>query len=122
SPAVQESRVAKREIARNRNANASSANARSRAVAVVVNPVAANKAAVSRADDKADCPCINGRRKPSFVACYANVTCRKIRTLSQLSLHNLAVIDVFPPITNYKPLIPIRLLMTRLSGTFLGWQ
>src|SRR5213078_571787 len=79
----------KREIARNRNANASSANARSRAVAVVVNPVAANKAAVSKADDKADCPCINGRRKPSFVACYASVTCRRIQTLSQLSLHNL---------------------------------
>src|SRR5437868_6650747 len=74
SPAVQDSRAANREIARNRNANASSANARSRAAAVVVNPVAANKAAVSKADDKADCPRINGRRKRSFVACYASPT------------------------------------------------
>src|SRR5207244_11415975 len=73
-PAVQDSRAAKRESARNRNANASSANARSRASAVVVNPVAANKAAVSKADDKADCPRINGRRKRSFVACYASPT------------------------------------------------
>jgi hypothetical protein len=49
SPAVQDSRAAKRGIARDRNVNASSAGARSRA--------AAHKAA----DDKADWPCINRR-------------------------------------------------------------
>jgi hypothetical protein len=59
-------------IARDRNVNASSASARSRAVA-------ANKVAVSKADDKADCRCINGRQKLPSAACYASVTCRRIR-------------------------------------------
>lgn len=65
----QGNREAKRGIARDRNVNASSASARSRAAAA--NPVAANKVAVSKADDKADCRCINGRQKLPSAACYA---------------------------------------------------
>jgi hypothetical protein len=71
---VQDSRAAKRGIARDRNVNASSGSARSREAAA--NPVVANKAAVSKADDQADRHCINGRRKPPSAACYACVTCR----------------------------------------------
>jgi len=84
---------------------------------VVVNPVAANKAAVSKADDKADCPRINGRRKRSFVACYASPTYRKE---FELCLYNPEAIGLFPLGASYKPLTPIGLLMTRLSGTILG--
>ena len=84
---------------------------------MVVNPVAANKAAVSKADDKADCPRIDGRRKPSFVACYASPTWRKE---FELCLYNLEAIGLFPPGASYNPLTPIGLLMIRLSGTFLG--
>jgi hypothetical protein len=64
-----DSKAAKREIARDRNENASSASARSRAAEA--NPVAANKAAASKADDKADCLALasGGSRTPA--ACYA---------------------------------------------------
>jgi hypothetical protein len=68
-------------IARDRNVNASSASARSRAVA-------ANKVAVSKADDKADCRCINGRQKlPSAAWDSARSQCR---------LYNLEAIGLLP--------------------------
>jgi hypothetical protein len=96
---VQDSRAAKRGIARNRNVNASSASARSRAGAanpVAANPVAANKAAASKAADKADCPCINRRRKPPSAACYASVTCRRFELRLSTPLHNLEAIGCPP--------------------------
>ena len=77
SPTVQENRAAKREIVRDRNVNASSASARSRAAED--NPVAANKAAVSKADDKADCLPLasGGRRLPPLV--YARTAAEGFR-------------------------------------------
>jgi hypothetical protein len=118
SPAVQDNREVKREIARDRNVNASSASARSRAAAA--NPVAGNKAAVSKPGDKADCPSINGRRKPPSAACYAGVTCRRIRASSQFPRYKLEAIAVFLFGASYEPLMPIGLLTTKLSGRILG--
>ena len=37
------------------------------------NPEVANKAAVSKADDKPDCPCSGERREATPAACYARV-------------------------------------------------
>ncbi len=49
----------------------------------------ANKAAVSKADDKADCPCSSERREATPAACYARGTCRTSRLLSEDFFYNL---------------------------------
>jgi hypothetical protein len=67
--------------------NGNSASARSRAAAV--NPVAANKAAVSKADDKADCPCSGERAGGNSRRLLCPRNCRTSRLLSENFFYNL---------------------------------
>jgi hypothetical protein len=69
---------------RDRNVNASSASARSRAA--TANPVAVNKAAVSKADDKADCPCITGAEAFFRRLLYQRYLQKDSNSVSALSL------------------------------------
>jgi hypothetical protein len=81
----------------------------------------ANKAAVSKADDKADCLALasGGRRLPPLL--YARTPAKGFRRCLN-ALHNLEAeaIGVFAPGASHKPSTPIGLFMTGLSGAILG--